>query len=275
MARRWSIVAGAILVLIGIRIIGDRLLDFLGLNFRIGWLFWPLVLIGVGVWIIQGYGRGGWKGGDVPREDASIPLDGATEAFIRIQHGAGRLSFSAGAAADLLLAGSFGGGLDARSTRDGGKLSVEMRIKERDVTRFIGNWGRGRHGFLDWDFKLRQGIPLSLVLETGANETRADMTDLMVSDVRLKTGASSTVMNLPARAGLTRVAVESGAASVKLRVPDGVAARIRVSSALSGITISAARFPRQGDYYVSADWDSAPNKADITVESGVGSIEVL
>jgi len=90
MLKRWTVVIGAALILLGMITIGNNILRAIGFNYRIGWIFWPIVLIGLGIWVIQGFTVGGWKGGEVPREDASIPLDGAAEASIRVKNGAGR-----------------------------------------------------------------------------------------------------------------------------------------------------------------------------------------
>jgi hypothetical protein len=70
------------------------------------------------------------------------------------------------------------------------------------------------------------------------------------------------------------VRIEAGAASIVLRVPENVAARIRVGGALSGVQVDRDRFPRQGDVYQSPDYETAENKAEIHVETGVGSITV-
>ena len=80
---------------------------------------------------------------------------------------------------------------------------------------------------------------------------------------------------LPTSAGQTRVVVKAGAASVDLYVPYGVAARIRNQSGLSGNNFDTARFPRtSGDTYESPDFASATNRADISIESGIGSVNV-
>jgi hypothetical protein len=115
---------------------------------------------------------------------------------------------------------------------------------------------------------------MTLDLETGAGESRLDLSALKAEEIRLKTGASSTEMTLPARAGKTRVKVTSGAASVVLRVPNGVAARIAVESGLAGITIDPNRFPRSGSGYQSAEYDRAENSVDIQIETGVGAVEI-
>ncbi len=270
--RRWNFVIGAVLIVVGVFTVLQLLLNALGIAFRIWWIFWPVVLIGLGVWILQGFR---WRGGrEVEKEDASVPLEGATEASVRVRHGAGRLFIGSGAGPGELLSGSFGGGLEAHTSRSGGRLAVEMRIKDRDVANYFTTWTRGRTGVLDWDFRLAQGIPLDLELETGANESRLTLTELAVRDLRLKTGASSTQIDLPARVAYTRVSVDCGAASVRLRVPAGVAALIRVTAAIAGVHVDTLRFPRVGDFYRSSDWDSAASKVEITVETGVGSIDV-
>ncbi len=266
--RPWSFVVGIVLILIGVFAI-------LQVAFGIGWLFWPVILIGAGLWLISRFGRGPF--GAVPREQASVPRDGAREAAVTVRHGAGRLVIGGGLAAanDLLLAGTFGGGLEASRRLEGDRLVVEMRVKDRDVSHYIFPRGRGWAGLLDWDFTLSAGLPLWLTLVEGASEARLSLTDLQVRELRIKTGASSTSVDLPASAGHTTVMVESGAASVRLRVPPGVAASIQVRSALAGVHVDRTRFPQTGGGYRSADYDQAANKVDIFIETGVGSVDVF
>jgi hypothetical protein len=266
--RRWSFVAGAFLILMGI-------LAILQVIFHVAGLFWPLILIGVGAWIILGVSRRSGAAG-VPRETASISLDGARDAAVTVRHGAGRLTIGPGAAGDQLLSGTFGGGLDFTRSTDSGRLAVIMKVKDRDVSHYIfGPWRKGWSGMLDWDFGLNPAIPLSLRLETGASESRLSLGDLQCRELLVKTGASSTTIDLPARAGHTRVTVESGAAAVKIRVPQGVAASIVVQSALAGVHVDRTRFRESAAGFRSPDFDSAANKAEIFVETGVGSVEIF
>jgi hypothetical protein len=150
-----------------------------------------------------------------------------------------------------------------------------MKIKDRDVSHYIfGPWNRGWAGMLDWDFTVNPSIPLTLRLETGASETRLSLADVQVRDLKVQTGASSTVIELPARAGYTRLTVEAGAASVKIRVPPEVAAAIQAKSALAGINVDKVRFPHGGGGWRSPNYDAAANKVEIFVETGVGSIDI-
>lgn len=258
---RWNWVLGIVLIVLGVVLL-------LG----IVRVFWPVLLIAVGVLVVLG---ATWRGGAAVREQAAIPLEGAREASVRIRHGAGRLLVGAGAAAGDLVSGSFGGGLEADSRRDGERLVVNMQVKHRDFSHVVLPWTRGAPGGLDWDVVLNATVPLSLELETGASESRLALTDLQVRDLRVSTGASSTTVDLPARAGMTRVRLESGAAAARLRVPQGVAAQVTAHGALAGIRVDEARFPKSaGGVYRSTDYDTAQNRVEILVETGVGSVEV-
>ncbi len=269
--RRWSFVVGAALVLLGILAILNAVL---GISLHI---FWPIVLIAVGAWIIFGISRGRpWGGGPgVSREQDSVPLEGAKEAAVSIHHGAGRLAVGGGAAGDLLASGTFGGGLEVSRRMEGTRLVADMRVRDRDPARwFFGPWRGGWGGLLDWDLGLNPSVPLSLRVDSGASETRLSLQDLQVRELLLKTGASSTTVELPERAGHTRMTVESGAAAVRIRVPQSVAASIVVRSTLAGVRVNTARFPGSLGVYRSPDFDSAANKAEIFVETAVGSVEI-
>lgn len=264
--RYGAIFWGTLIILVGAALLAGNLL---GLNV---WPFLlPTVIIFVGVWLLI-WSRIHPK--SLEGENVSIPLQGASRAEVRIRHGAGRLLLQGGAGPNVLASGSFTGGLRHSENRRGDTLDVEMGVPEDIWMNFGGPWIFGPWTPILWDVRLNDGVPMTLDMETGAGESRVDLSALKAEEIRLKTGASSTEMTLPARAGKTRVKVSSGAASVVLRVPDGVAARIAVESGLAGITIDQNRFPRSGGGYESADYGRAENSVDIKIETGVGAVEI-
>jgi hypothetical protein len=264
--RNSAIFWGTLIILVGVALMIGSLL---AINI---WPFlWPSVIIFIGIWFLVG-SRVQPK--SLSGEDVTIPLQGASRADIRIRHGAGRLLLREGAGTNVVASGSFAGGLRHYESRQGETLDVEMRVPEDLWMNFGGPWFFGPWTPIVWDVRLNAGIPMTLDLETGAGESRLDLSALKMEEIYLKTGASSTEMTLPARAGKTKVQVKSGAASVVLRVPDGVAARIAVESGLAGIKIDQNRFPRSGSGYQSADYDRAVNSADIKIETGVSSVEI-
>ena len=122
--------------------------------------------------------------------------------------------------------------------------------------------------------RLSDTLPLELEIKTGASDNTVDLRDLKLTLFRLDTGASSTELDLPAQAGFTRAEIHSGAASVTVRVPHNVAARIRYQASAASVSIDPLRFPKSGAYYQSQDYESAENKVDLMIETGAGSVDV-
>lgn len=261
--RRNTLFWGAVLIIFGILLLLSNM-NILQIN--VWQTFWPLLLILFGLWILLGTVL---RRRPSKEEQVTIPLDSAGRARIRISHGAGRLSLAGKTEAGVLVKGTFEGGLDYHTRQEGDLLMVDMRVPENFFP-----WGWGPGGTLDWNFSLTDGIPLSLDFKTGASESQVDLSALRVTDLNLKTGASSTAITLPSTAGMTRVRVELGAASVNLKVPYGVAARIHVQSGLASVTVDQTRFPRQGDLYVSPDYETAQNKVDVDIDTGVSAVDI-
>jgi hypothetical protein len=238
-----------------------------------GWLkgdifgyFWPAIIILFGIWLLIGAfsrGRSGSAG-----QTISIPLESAQSARLKLDHAAGRLNIRAGASSTELLSGVFGAEVDYKSNMEAGQLQVRLRTSPH-----FWAWYPGES--LDWDIRLNGDVPLNLKIDSGASASTLDLTDLKVVDLDIDTGASSTEVTLPANAGNTRVDIDSGAASLNIRIPAGVSARIKVKSGIASINVDSARFPRiDGGLYQSADYANAANRADITIDTGVGSVEI-
>ena len=262
--RRSALFFGTIIVLLGVVLLGINL----GVVTHHVWrYFWPLVLVLLGVWFIVGPAL--WKG-NAEAVERSIPLSGDSAADITFNYGAGRMNVGPSSNPTELLGGSFAGGLSEDLQHFNGKAVLKINPP---ADFFPGNWMYGHQG-IEWDVRLNRDIRLQLRFHTGACEAHLNLTDLKVSELNIETGASSTDVQLPANAGFTRVVVKSGAAEVKLHVPQGVAASISESSGLSGIKVDTTRFMQNGHTYQSADFSTAANKVEIFYEGGVGSVEI-
>jgi hypothetical protein len=261
MHRRGSLFWGIVLIFLAglllLRQMGYIVGDIFG-------YFWPLLVIAFGAWLIIGYFAGNRP---VEGEKASIPLEGASSATIKLDHGAGKLTLSPGAGPDEILNGTFGNGLSYKSHVEAGRLEVKIRTSQQPWT-----WWPGES--LDWDIHLNRDIPISLKIDSGASASFLDLSDLKVTELDIDTGASSTELRLPSNAGSTHVDIDTGASSFKVAIPEAVAANIRVKSGIASVNINP-RFKRlDGGLYQSPDYSSAANRVDMTINAGVGSIEV-
>ena len=224
---------------------------------------WPLTLILFGLWmIISVY----WRAGD-GEETFSIPLQGAKSVRYKFSHGAGQIEIKGGAPIGQAMLGSSAGGMSQKSRSDGDRLNVSVEAGASFIP-FIGpSDGVFR-------FQISNEVPAFVSVETGASQLDMDLTDVPASDVKLQTGASNSNLTLPAR-GVSHLDLEAGAASVNIRVPDGVAGRIRIKEGLTSLNIDKSRFPQvDSRLYQSANYDTAENRAEISIEAGVGSINI-
>lgn len=286
---RQNLFWGLALLVLGILLLADNLGLLGGVN--VWAIFWPLALIALGVrvlWRSTGSRAGTLQpvppaaGGDaampaapvnnrVSREAVRLPLQAARQATLRFHHGAGELRVDGNAAPDELLSGTFDGGLERQISGGQEDVSVDLRVPSGVFADFID-------GGLNWTVGLNPNIPLALEMELGASKNWLDLHDLQVKSLRLQTGASATVLTLPARAGEVHGVIRSGAASVEIRVPENVSARIHVSGGLASHQVDLARFPRLGGEhagdYASPDYEMAANKVDLDIETGLGSVSV-
>jgi hypothetical protein len=222
--------------------------------------WWPALLVALGAWFLIG----AFIPRDAPIEDLVVPLDGAPSASIRIRYGAGELT-TVRAAPGNLIDGQFRGGVLLR--RDGSR-SIEL---VQDTSGGIPWLERPS----EWTLGLSGEVPLDLRFDTGAARARLDLSDLVVRNLELHTGASETRIRLPRAAGGTTVRAETGAASLIIEVPTGVGARIRSRMTLGTSDVDQERFPKEADGYASPDYATAANRADIDVQGGVGSVRIV
>jgi hypothetical protein len=265
--RRDQLSWGVILLLVG----GLMLANEMGIRLPNGMslmeLFWPVMLILGGIWVLVGvFFR---RSGSVEGEDVSIYLQGAASADLNVNHGAGELKLHGGANANEFAHGSFTGGLEHKATRNGDRLEVRMR-PAKDMFDFPFFCARSQ---LDWNVALNAEVPIALKLNLGANKSDLDLHDMNITDLDLDTGASDTKLTLPAR-GRFRADLDLGAASLEVIVPEGLSARIRASLGAVDLKIDQSRFPHNGRFYQSPDYETAANAVDMTIDAGAASIQV-
>jgi len=259
---------GGVLVIIG----GLFLMDSLGIfEINLWQVSWPLILILFGVWMLLGHF---WRDGNLERQEVTLPLDGMRSAKISIQHGAGRLVVGPGAGPMELATGKFDGGLRYDLRHENDHTKVTMRFQDSAFPFLAVPWIWGPQNQLDWQIQLTDEIPLELTCKTGASDTRLDLTDLQVTNLRVESGASATQIYLPDSVAATKVVFKGGVASVKIYVPENVAARIRLTGGLMSPSVDTNRFPKVGGVYQSQDFESAIHKVELRVEMGLGSVTI-
>lgn len=252
---------GCVLILVGGLMLASQMGVTLPNGNSLMSLFWPILLIGFGIWVLLSV----FMRGKVETQSASIDLQGAQEARVRINHGAGEMRLHSGASGNDLLRGSFAGGLEYKTDINNGRLNVKLN----PANDFVIFPPFGFREQLDWDVSFNPSLPISLDMNLGANRSVLDLQDLNITDIKLKSGASDTVITLPAR-GRLKLDCEIGAASLTIIVPEGVAIKAHASMGAGDFRVDRSRFPSDE----SPDYASAPNAVDIYVKGGAASVKI-
>ncbi len=264
--RRGGLLWGLLLLMGGVLFLLDNL-GFLPVSALS--IFFPAVLILIGLWFLVGpllFRE------VVETRSLSIPVEDATEAVVKIRHGAGGVNLGSMAGNDNILEGTFTGGVEEEIERTGSKFGIKLRVPEFEWWGFP-NVARSE-GF-KWDISLNKSIAYTLDVKTGASRNRYDLRDLIITEIRMESGGNDTEVLMPSQAGYTRGEFHFGSARLEIRIPENVAAQIRINGALLDTNdIDQSRFPKYGDIFSSPDYASAANKIDITVEAGVGKLLV-
>ncbi|MCL4395734.1 MAG: cell wall-active antibiotics response protein [Chloroflexi bacterium] len=293
--RRPSLIGPLILITIGVLFLLANL-GMLPYSFwEIAARFWPLVLILVGLEII--FGRrspagalvvillwvalvGGvlWlaAGGLLPSptvttESLSQPMGNITNASLDLNAGIAATYVTAlSSDSGDLMSGTFAHSQGSRMVQTFDVVGDEGRLSlaEQGADVFMFNLEESR-----WDIGLNPRIPLALSVNGGVGRVILDLSGLKVTSLSINAGVGLMSVVAP-KTGMSTLSVDGGVGSVAVTIPAGVAARIQVSSGLGGIDVNAARFPRFGDVYQTADYASATNRIDISVDGGVGTIRI-
>ena len=271
------------------------------------WTLWPLLLVAVGVNLVLSRQRA-WLGSLAAlavvtgslvaawvlavanpassssltivnnNETISVKSDGAESARLNLTLAAGDLALTGGAPAGLLLSGgSQRSGAEVTDQRVSvrtadGRRTVDVRLNTEWNFDFPPRRSRSSEG--RWILRHAEGIPTDIRVETGASDLDLDLRELNVQSLNVDGGAADIDVVLPANAGRTTAEFSIGAADLDITVPAGVAARIDFEGGVSSLNIDESRFPKQGDRYVSPDFESAANRVTIKIEAGVSDITI-
>lgn len=249
-----------------------------GLSFIIprgkAWLMALIVLavVGAGIGIVLAENRPGLSGDVIHAESYTVPVDGIRQAEVTIDFSAGDIVIGEipGTGSPNLIEAS-PEVRNQRSTMEGAfsKTGDTGILSLKAVNQQF--WGESG---IHWELDFTRELPLDLTVKCDAGRVNMDLQRLLVDRLRLDINASSGEMALPAFNGTAMVDVHADVSNLDITVPTGVAARIQADSSVSILQVDQRRFPRQGNYFVSPDFDSASSRVILNIVCDVGRITV-
>ncbi len=125
----------------------------------------------------------------------------------------------------------------------------------------------------EWEVQLNPALPLDLKLDMGAGKAVLDLRGLTLNVVDIAAGAGELQMDLSgAWAQSATITIEGGVGKVTLRLPNAVGVRVEAETGLG--RVNANGLSKNGDSYVNAAYGTSAVVLAITVEAGVGEVNL-
>ena len=254
------------------------------------WRFWPVLIIIVGlgillrrynVWLASllilailgtSVSIAIWQYGSSPpsgmfTESYSEPLGGMERAQIEVDFTAGNITIGSlpSGSSNLVEADSEVMNVDFYRQDDEGNLYLSTRQVNRQ------SWGEGG---IRWEVNFTRSIPLTINIKSAASDMELNLSELKVTELQLDVDAANCELTLPSSAGTTHIYIEVDATNLEVTIPDGVAAKIRADVDLAVLDVDKNRFPEEGAYYISRDFESAENRVELEIDCDIGRVEV-
>jgi hypothetical protein len=220
------------------------------------------LLLGLAVW------RGRTTRGNL-HDAQQIALQGAQSVTANIEIPSGKLDLSGGAA--QLLDANF------NYVAEDGKPVVDYSVADGRGDLNITQENKHHIQFAtrpnDWILRFADAVPIDMSVQMGAGESNLRLLGLNVSSLDVNIGAGHLRLDLtgPRKTNLN-VVIHGGVGAASIRLPRDVGVRVHASGGIGAVT--SGGLTREGDDYVNAVVGKTPATIDVTVEGGIGAINL-
>jgi len=211
------------------------------------------------------------EAGSLQTDTKTVALGGAQSARVNISMSAGELKITGGSQPkDQLMDATFTYNVshwkpdvEYNVSGDAGTLVIE----QPHAGRTIGNTRN------EWEIHLNDKVPSQMDVSLGAGKASLVLGGMVLSSLQLSMGAGETTLDLTGNWKNNLSAhVQGGVGKAVVRLPRDVGVHVIAHGGLGAI--NANGFTKQGDAYVNEAYGKSPITLDITVEGGVGEIDL-
>ena len=186
--------------------------------------------------------------------------------------GGGRLIVRGGADTDKLLEGQFdyrGERPDHYSNLRGSTMEIGLDVNSSRKHFSFNSRDRER-----WIVKLNEDTPTIIDLNAGAAQVRLDLEDVTCQRLDLGTGAADIDVTFGSKSPVIDCAIDCGAASIDMVIPQGAGLKIDKSTPLSSLSTGDIDLIKNDDGMISPDFESRSVRINLTVDAGLSSLRI-
>jgi len=123
------------------------------------------------------------------------------------------------------------------------------------------------------DVVIGRSMPISFSMDFGAAKANIDLAEVKVTDINLKSGASSTILTVGDKTKNVDISIESGASSIVVRVPIDSGIKLNLDGGLIEKKL-ADLSEKDSNLYQSSNYLDSKNVVNITAKIGVASFTI-
>lgn len=126
----------------------------------------------------------------------------------------------------------------------------------------------------EWKIRLQNDLPIHLNIETGVGINQFQLGDLNLQSLNLEAGVGDTELDLREDWQNSFDAnIKVGVGEFRILLPEETGVRVKVDHGVGNV--SAVGLEKLGGYYQNSAYETATEKIDITIELGVGELELI
>jgi len=167
---------------------------------------------------------------------------------------------------DHIMNYSLKGSLDSTSAT----IDFDMTTTHKHGVVF--NWGHNKESRAD--IKLNSNPEWEINIESGASAADFDLSYFKVKKLSIQGGAASYDVKLGQPLKNTDIEIQTGAASVTIRIPQNAACHITTDTGLSSKKFDGFD-KKDDDVYETPGFDKAANQMKISIEGGMSDFKVI
>ena len=232
----------------------------------------------------------------------SEPLNGTKTATVDINTDSGNLKIDRLSSGEQVLANGAlqyfeNEGIPSRDLSSSqGKTTLKLKSGRSRQPWFHFPWS-ACNGAYEWQIHLNPKIPSDITAHTGGGNVKINLSDMTVTHLSADAGGGNLDVILPDNAsdlnvsahtgggnvtlemgsgtkGYSTIDADSGAGNIVVHLPTGLAAKVHATSGWGKVIVDSRLSKIDANTYQSPDYESAANKAEITVKSGAGNVSV-
>jgi hypothetical protein len=204
-------------------------------------------------------------------EQVSQPLDGATQANLTFEPGAGEIRLEALTDSNQLVAGRVPDerGYQVSQGFSQSSGTANLALRSEGAVYMFPNFGGDNYL---WDLGVTNAIPVNLKVNLGAGQADLNLADLQAKEIEVDLGVGFVTVDVPEQTN-ANVSVDGAIGQLVIIVPAGSGVRVDADTAMVNLNLPDD-FREQNGAHISSNYESADYKIDLHVGLAIGDVQV-